>query len=366
MAQNSSAQTALPNSNALRLSDRQWLVVAVALLALVVSAPAIWRRIERFNPGPDYRIPYELSSDYWLYHRYSAWVSAREDKIAVIGDSVIWGHYVPPDGTLSHYLNAETYSDRFANLGLDGTHPAALQGLIAYYGESLARRAVLLQFNPLWLTSEKHDLQTTKEFHFNHPKLVPQFVPSIPCYRASLSARLWAVTERYVPFFSWTTHLKIAYFEGMDLPGWTLQHPYDNPLAAFAKSLPGSEMPDPRSEIRNPKPANVAWVMLDSSVQWRFFRHTVERLRARNCRVFVLVGPFNERTLNDQDAAAYGRIKRGIETWLQANDVPHFIAPPLPASFYADLSHPLPEGYAQLASQLVSNPAFRSAVITDH
>jgi len=356
----------MPNSNAVWLSGRQWFGVAVILLALMVSAPAVWRHVERFDPGPDYRIPYELSSDYWLYHRYSAWASAQE-KIAVIGDSVIWGHYVPPDGTLSHYLNVETGSDRFVNLGLDGTHPAALAGLIEYYAGDLAGRTVVLQFNPLWLTSAKHDLQTTKEFHFNHAELVPQFVPKIPCYRASLSAKLWAVTERCVPFFCWTSHLKIAYFDGMDLPAWTLQHPYVNPLsrrsALGARRSPTEYGSVPRAA--DAKPADVAWVTLDSSLQWRFFRRAVERLRAKNCTVFVLVGPLNEHMLNEQDAAVYDQIKRGIETWLQANNVPHFVPSPLPAALYADLSHPLAEGYVQLAGQLANNPAFRSSAVTD-
>ena len=29
----------------------------------------VWKHIERFDTGPDYRIPYALSSDYWLYQR---------------------------------------------------------------------------------------------------------------------------------------------------------------------------------------------------------------------------------------------------------------------------------------------------------
>ncbi len=356
----------MPNSNAVRLSGRQWLVAVVVLLTLMISAPSLWRYAESFGPGPDYRMPYELSSDYWLYRRYADWASARA-KIAVIGDSVIWGHYVPPDATLSHYLNAQTGSDRFVNLGLDGTHPAALAGLIAHHTGNLAGRTVVLQFNPLWLTSEKHDLQTMKEFHFNHAKLVPQFVPKIPCYRASLATRLWSVTERHVPFFSWTSHLKIAYLEGMDLPRWTLQHPYDNPLTALSQGRPepNENAPEQPSLASDRQQRDVAWVTLDRSLQWRFFRRTVKRLRQRGCRVFVLVGPLNEHMLNEQDSATYDQMKEGIETWLRANGIPYSLPDPLPISFYADLSHPLPEGYARLAGELLKEPAFESTIPTD-
>jgi hypothetical protein len=355
--------TTMPNSNTVRLTGRQWLAAGGILLALMLSAPRLWRHAERFHPGPDYRIPYEFSSDYWLYRRYSDWAGDRE-KIAVIGDSVVWGHYVSPDATLSHYLNAATGSDRFVNLGLDGTHPAALQGLLAHYTGRLAGRAVVLQFNPLWLTSEKHDLQTPKEFHFNHAKLVPQFAPKIPCYRASLSTRLWAVTERYVPFFSWTSHLKIAYFNDMDLPGWTLQHPYDNPLARRSslitrdRHVEDGDVPG----ATDVKTIDVAWVTLDSSLQWRFFRHAVEQLCRRGCRVFVLVGPLNEHMLNDEDAATYERIKGGIRTWLEAHNMPHAVPSPLPVALYADLSHPRADGYAQLAAEILRGPALESIV----
>lgn len=365
--------TTMPDSNAIRVSSRQWLAVAGILLALMLAAPALWRHVEPFRPGPDYRIPYELSSDYWLYRRHSDWASAQ-DKIAVIGDSVVWGHYVRPDETLSHYLNIESDSDHFVNLGLDGTHPAALAGLVAYYARGLTGRTVVLHFNPLWLTSERHDLSTPKEFRFNHPNLAPQFVPPIPCYRASLATRLWAVIERYVPFFSWTSHLHIAYFDGMDLPRWTLEHPYANPLGRIADyrlqiadSGPRAhrQIENPPSEIPNPKSTDVAWVALDKSLQWRFFRRAVARLRRRECDVYVLVGPLNEHMLNEEDAAAYKEIENGVATWLQENDVPHLMPACLPASLYADLSHPVAAGYARLAAVLCQSPPFRAIVPSD-
>src|SRR5205085_5043984 len=92
--------------NEVRLNARQWLVAFLVLLTVILCVPRLWTRIERFDTGPDYRIPYDLSKDYWLYSRRMRQVSAR-DKIIVLGDSVIWGEYVAPDGTLSHFLNRE-------------------------------------------------------------------------------------------------------------------------------------------------------------------------------------------------------------------------------------------------------------------
>ncbi|HPY51187.1 MAG TPA: hypothetical protein PLO68_15065, partial [Sedimentisphaerales bacterium] len=265
----------MPSSNAVWLTPRQWLAVALVLLALFILAPILWKQVETFNPGPDYRVPYALGSDYWLYARHCR-VACRREKIPVIGDSVIWGHYVRPDQTLSHCLNDALGEERFANLGLDGTHPAALAGLIEYYARAFSGRPVVLQFNPLWMSSAKHDLQTTKEFHFNHPRLVPQFATEIPCYKAPFSARLGIVMERHVPFLSWTSHLRIACLGGMDLPVWTLENPYTNPLGALAEPLPEPESTEAEKGVpwldAGGQKRDMAWVDLDSSLQWLFFR----------------------------------------------------------------------------------------------
>ena len=350
-------------SHALRLSAREWVVVLVALTALICLAPAVWERVERFDPGGDYRMPYKLSNDYWHYRRHCRRACARE-KTPVVGDSVVWGHYVAPDQTLSHYLNERSGSTRFANLGLDGTHPAALDGLLRHYAAGISGRAVLLHFNPLWMTSKKHDLQTTKEFRFNHPRLVPQFRLRIPCYRASFSTRLWAAIEQRVPFFSLTSHLRCAYWDNMGLHAWTLEHPAANPVTPLWAGLPqpqpaGEPAPQARATV-TARRQNPAWVAPDESLQWRFFRHSILSLRQRHCDVFVLVGPFNEHTLGEPGKAGYDRVKSEIEAWLQAHEIPHLAPPPLPAALYVDTSHPIAQGYALLAKQLLENTAFRS------
>lgn len=357
---------AMPNSNAVWLTGRQWLIVAGLLAALFVSAPMLWTHVETFEPGPDYRIPYALSSDYWLYARHCR-VASRQAKIPVIGDSVIWGHYVRPDQTLSHYLNEAVGEERFANLGLDGAHPAALAGLIDHYARDISGQTVVLHFNPLWISSTTHDLQTTKEFHFNHPKLVPQFRPNIPCYKAPFSARLSIMMERAVPFLRWTGHLRIAYLDGMDLPAWTLHNPYENPVAALTGPLAEPESTEAETATtwmdRGGSKRDIGWVDLDSSLQWLLFRRAVERLQTRGNRVFVLVGPFNEHMLTAENAVVYHTLKGKIERWLTKNRIPHLMAAPLAAELYADSSHPLPEGYILLAQQLTADPAFAATVL---
>ncbi len=350
-------------SNAVRLSPRQCVVAAVILAALCYWIPVAWRQIEPLEIGSDYRLPFRLGYDYWTFERYCGEVAA-EDKTLLIGDSVVWGHYVSKAETLSHYLNEEAGEEGFANLGVDGIHPAAMEGLMCYYGRDVENRDVILHCNLLWICSEDRDLQSDKERTFNHPRLVPQFYPRIACYRESLSGRLGIVVERHVPLLAWASHLRIAYFDDSDLPRWTIDHPYKNPARAVTLELPSPDEPPSDRPVAEPwtekdiVTASFPWVELDTSLQWGCFKRTVAMLRQRGNRVFVLVGPLNEHLLTPTSARTYAQRKGEVEAWLKGEKIPHCIASMLPSRDYADASHPLAEGYARLAKELFAHKPF--------
>ena len=349
------------SSNCVRLSGYECIFVGIVALTLFCFGPTLWERMEKFEPEPDFRLGYELSNDYWLYNRYCRWATSKYETL-VIGDSVIWGHHVSQNNTLSHYLNQMIGRDQFANLGVDGIHPVALAGLLKYYGHDISDKKVILHFNPLWMSSEKSDLQSKKEFRFNHPKLVPQFIPNIPCYKDPYSKRISTAVERYAPFLSWTSHLKIAYFENMDLPTWTLEHPYENPINAATQLNAGFENQVPWSE-RGITKEDFPWVKLETSLQWKFFQRSVELLKERGNSVFVLVGPFNEHMLKGESVEIYREMKSKIKVWLQQNNIACYMPQTLPSEWYVDASHPMSEGYAMLAKQLFENESFRSSIL---
>ena len=350
------------SSNAVRLTGRQWAIVGAVVVGLWLCVPLMWPRVERFEPGPDYRIPYSLSNDYWLYSRYCQTVSGQ-NKILVIGDSVVWGEYVTPQETLAHHLGELAGTDTFANLGVNGSHPAALAGLISYYGRAVSGQRVILHYNPLWMSSKRHDLQTEKEFRFNHPKLVPQFVPDIPCYKEPYGDRIGIVVERYLPFRAWTNHIAVAYFDNTDPATWVRENPYNTPF----KKITG-ELPAPGTALRHKQvawdesgiaPADFEWVKLEDSIQWLLFKRAVRTLLARDNRLFVLVGPFNEHMMEENNLETYYGIKRGIEGWLDEQQIPHYVPKALPSNLYADASHPLGHGYAELAKQILERGSFK-------
>jgi len=364
--------------NEMRLNARQCALAMGLLLLTVFLIPWIWKGAERFDTGPDYRIPYDLSKDYWLYQRR---LETRVDprSIVMLGDSVVWGEYVLPEGAWSHFLNEQTgQADKFVNGGVNGLFSLALEGLIDYYGRALRNRKVILHCNLLWLSSPKADLQIDKEETFNHSRLVPQFFPRIPCYRADANERLSAIVEREFNFTAWVDHLQDAYFGQKSILGWSLEddggdparypNSYKDPLAQITFHVPSAPRDDPQRGPKSPrhKPwsesggaTQFEWVDLNTSLQWGAFRRIVTTLRQRGDDVFVILGPFNEHMVAEESRAPYRKLRDSVAAWLTENKVPHLVPEVLPSLLYADASHPLTEGYELLAKRIYTDERFR-------
>jgi hypothetical protein len=351
-------------ANDVRLSPRGWLLAGALTLLAFWLIPVAWQRIEPLGLKADYRIPFRLGNDYWNYRRTSREV-CRGDETLLVGDSVLWGHYVDSHETLSHDLNAAAGDDEFANLGVDGIHPVALAGLVDCYGDAIRNKRVIVNCNLLWMSSPRHDLSSDKETPFNHPALVPQFTEDISCYRATLSERLGIVVARRFRFLGWADHIRIAYFGSDDLATWTLEHPYENPLGQVTLTLPSpDEPPSPEPDarpwnVKGLRQSNPEWVPLEKSLQWRFFQQTIELLRKRGNRVFVMIGPLNEHMLTAEGLATYNERKLAVATWHDQQGIPNTVPDALPSQTYADLSHPTAEGYALLAERLMEQDSFR-------
>ncbi len=363
----------------MRLNLRLWIVSFIILATIILFTPVLWRKLEKFETRADYRIPYDISKDYWLYSRRLGQVASRE-KVILLGDSVVWGEYVLPDGSLSHFLNQQSgAADRFINGGLNGLFPLAEEGLVRYYSRSVARQKVIVQFNLLWLTSPKADLSTLKEEQFNHSRLVPQFIPRIPCYKADTNERLTAAIERQVTFLQWVQHLQYVYFGQKSILRWTLQedggepplypNAWKNPLTQLTLQVPPAPVEDPQRGPRSPrhKPwsqtgegtARFEWVELKSSLQWHAFERVLSTLQNRGNDVLIILGPFNEHIMAEENRATYERLRDEAVAWFRQNRIPLLIPDTLPSLLYADASHPLTEGYQLLAKRIFEDKAFQ-------
>jgi hypothetical protein len=346
-------QLTLFSSNAIRLKTWEWLVAAGIMLILAVILPPVWQELEGFSSSADYRIPYDQSEDYWLFKQLCRSESDK-GKTLVIGDSVIWGHYVERNGTLSHFLNEQDGEGQFVNLGLDGSHPMALLGLIKHYGKAVKDEKIILHMNLLWLSSEEADLQTEKEFPFNHPRLVPQFRPKIPCYAESTAGRIGIILERFFPIQQLIRHIQVTRFDNTGLQLWTVENPYSNPLSRITiKPLQISE--ETKTDTRTSGGQilqSLPWVELETSLQWWAFLRLVDLIISRGNDIFVIIGPLNEHVLDPDSLQKYQDILNKAESRLEEINVPFSLLPLLPEHLYADTSHPISEGYELLAQHI--------------
>lgn len=331
-------------------------VVACTALACCVA----WSASRPAQRCENYRIPAGMADDYWLLSRL-----ARADgrAIAVLGDSVMWGYYVPADRTLPAALGRHLAPARFVNISADGLHPAAMNGFVRCFGRGLAGRRVLVHMNPLWMSSPRHDLSSRELPPVNHPRLLPQFIGAPAGYRQGVAHRLAVVVERAWPAALWSAHLRAAHFEGVDAPTWSLRHPYACPASAVMAGVADERWRTAKGDGR-PSSARGAefhaeWVGPGRSYQWRAFEEMLDALRGRSAGVFVLVGPLNEHMMEPANLAQYRQVLADIAARLQRGNVAHHVARALPPQQYADVSHPLAEGYDVLAGELAGNEMFR-------
>lgn len=356
------------SSNEIRLSPAQWAVTLLISLAILWALPKVWGAIEPIKPPANGRVPYDLAlGDYWYVQQYfHALLQGSEN--AVVGDSVMWGAYVVPANTLAAQLTQRTGATRFANLGIPGCHPVANYGLIDRYGKELRNRNVLIQFNPLWLSTPREDLSTVTLTAINHPKLLPQWSDRMPADDSpKFEDRLSVSLKRNFEIYGWVTHMQNVCFDQNDVPAWTVEHPYALPSMKAFPDLPDDKNAaeaKPWTAKKAVKPVDFPFVPLDQSNQWRYFQKLVELLQARGNRVYVLVGPYNEHMIKGDAVDVYQKqIKPGIEAWLKEKKLPYLIPEALPTDLYADSSHPMLNGYGLIADKLVADPAFQKMFV---
>jgi hypothetical protein len=173
--------------------------------------------------------------------------------------------------------------------------------------------------------------------------------------------------------------LQNAYFGQKSILSWTLEddggnpprypNAYRNPLAQISLTVPSAPADDPQRGPKSPRhkawstdgqgSTRFEWVDLDSSLQWRAFQRMIRQLRSQGNDVLVLLGPFNEHLIAEDNRPAYRKLRDGIATWLAQNQIPAVVPEILPSELYADASHPLTAGYELLAKHIYTAESFQ-------
>ncbi|HPJ34308.1 MAG TPA: hypothetical protein PK358_05695 [Spirochaetota bacterium] len=332
------------------------LYTAAAGIILCVALPFVFPFTEEESFTSDYRLPYYLGEDYFLYKKYVEEISSY-NTIPVIGDSVIWGHYTSGRDTLTAHLNRMSDGSEFTNLGIDGIHPAVMYGLVEKYCRSLRDKKIIIGINLLWMSSKRHDLTGKINREINHMALLPQFTGRIPSYSPSFEERLSFTIKRNTPFLLWGEHIKLTRFRSSSLYRWSMDNPAANPALFLQPQKKSYELPVPMDPEKFPK-QDVRWVAADSSLQWEFTLKTLELLRDRGNKVLAVITPFNRYMLSEQSASIQKQLVIKMEEELSREGITAVI-PEIPAKDeFADSSHPTGEGYRTIAEDLLNNREF--------
>ena len=94
---------------------------------------------------------------------------------------------------------------------------------------------------------------------------------------------------------------------------------------------------------------------LEKSRQWQALLDTAEILRCRGNRVLVMIGTINPGLLDAGTLAGLRKLRQQAAADLKQKRIEPVMLPELKADFYADASHLLESGYAQIAEFLLKN-----------
>ncbi len=331
--------------------------IVISFLVLVLAASVLPYLLPFTDTAAftgNYRIPYDLGEDYFLYSRYA---NHTGSKIPVIGDSVIWGHYTTGQDTLTANLNRLSGREKFANMGLDGIHPAAMNGLVKCFAPNLKNRKVIAGVNLLWMSSPRHDLSGPVNSEINHKILLPQFYPRVPAYAPSIEERISAVIARSVAFFRWLDHVRMNLFAGKSLYLWTMENPHKNIADFFNASGVNYKIPEGMAPNKM-QHQHIEWVTPDRSLQWRFMLDTLKLLKKNGNSVAAIIIPFNTHMMTDESREKYYLMIGEIEWVLRENGIVPVLPEAPEKKYFADSSHPNAEGYKIIAEEIMKDREF--------
>ncbi len=381
---NSVSSADFHGANTQRLSGRGWGIALLVMVLMWTLVPKLYTPNLNLEHARQFRIPFSLSEDYSIYRSYAEQTDAAAGEniinCVMLGDSVVWGEYVAKTDTWSAELtriwNASKSENDPAqpsiqiwNFGLNGAHPTALRGLIRHHGKWDSRTALILHFNPLWITSPERDLSTFKPAPFNHPALAPQFRDRPKVYKENFGERLRVAIGQRAGFLLWAQGMRIRHLNGYDWGGWVMENPdalpwdpefvkktdemwRDQGIREGVEAVSWEDQGIPRQSLE--------WVALEESYQWSQFLKLLDELQDQERRTLVILGPLNPWIMKEADLQQYNKILDQVEITLTEKSISCWRPDSIASELYADTSHPLAKGYTQLAEQALSSETWKN------
>ena len=90
------------------------------------------------------------------------------------------------------------------------------------------------------------------------------------------------------------------------------------------------------------------------------FKEQSENYCREEMMYLVIVGPFNEAIIAKDSKEGYLKFRDGVVEWLKEQKIQYLSPAPLQSELYADASHPLTQGYRELAKKIYESPEFKN------
>ena len=175
----------------------------------------------------------------------------------------------------------------------------------------------------------------------------------------------------YIRFFGWKKHLQNYFYRNEDFKSFLVKRHLADPFAPIRQHIIPEEKEHKGTEknyqTRGIPVQHWEWVPLEKSRQWQALLDTAAILRGRGNRVLVMIGTINPGLLDPATLAGLKKLRLQASEELKRKGIEPVMLPELKADFYADASHPLESGYAQIAEFLLKNKIIqdRSRLFTE-
>lgn len=351
------------------------LLIALAVLAVLDVA---LRVVGPPSPPRGYRIPDRTTAGYDSY--VAALKAEQPARVAVVGDSVVYGTFALPPDTLSAQLTdvfAEKGIDaRAHNFGLSGAHATDYLPLVADLATEDAADVIVINFDYRFFDASESLTRRYPELYVRALEGLPEstVLAREPLMRPSAEAtRTFDEVASDAVGRVWALYGMREYLASV-LLGDPPKRSAELASADWRAGLAGRELYTKRStaqldakEVR--EAFDVAPFTPDNPHLARLAL-ALDVAKATDTPVFVFAGPVDAKLLDEQgwwDRAAYEAnlaIVRALVTqhygvWLDYTDA-------LEPAQLADTHHPLAPGYRTLAEELGDDiaPAVRRAAAT--
>ncbi len=296
-------------------------------------------------------------------------------RVAVVGDSIVWGGFSLPEESLSAYLqkalDAKGLPNRSYNLGFVGAHANDLMPIVADIAQDKAADVIVLNFDYRFYNRRS-------SVDFRYPEVydkvdwsglpVPEELTRPKRSKETTPTTQTRVDKAIAPWwrlFGIRDYLTTALFG--DTPGDAIQTAFSRYRARLGGRPLWSKRPTERLPLDKLKDMFALGPLTEDDPYMRYLGAALDAAKAEGVPVVVFAGPVDTKLLDGEnlwDRAEYDRNLEFVRRFVEARGGTFYdYTDGVPGEYLFDSHHPMAAGYERLAELIAADiaPLVRSA-----